>query len=163
MIYYSISLILLVADQLLKRYMSAILPLCEPGRCESIELLPVFRLTVLHNTGAAFSFLSDAGGWQRWFLVSVSVCVSGVISVWLYRVHKEQRRLALALALILGGALGNLIDRATQGYVVDFFVVHYQSYFFPAFNIADSAISVGGALLLLDMFLTARTEARSVG
>ncbi|MDG2071499.1 MAG: signal peptidase II [Pseudomonadales bacterium] len=152
MIYYSITLIVFFADQLLKLYMSSILALCVPGRCESIDILPMFKLTVLHNTGAAFSFLADAGGWQRWFLVCLSSVVSVVIGVWLYRVQ-QQKLLAVSLALILGGALGNLIDRFLQGYVVDFFVVYYHPHYFPAFNIADSAISVGAALMILDMFL----------
>jgi signal peptidase II len=160
MIYYSIVLVVLVLDQLLKQFISNLLPLCVPGQCQSIELLPVFRLTVLHNSGAAFSFLNDAGGWQRWFLVTVSSVVSVVIAVWLYRVYREQRFLALSLALVLGGALGNLVDRAMQGYVVDFFVFHYESFYFPAFNIADAAISVGGAFLIIDMMLLSGRQER---
>jgi signal peptidase II len=155
MINYSITLIVFFADQVLKWYMSSILPLCVPGRCESIDILPMFKLTVLHNTGAAFSFLADAGGWQRWFLACLSSVVSVVIGVWLYRVQ-QQKLLAVSLALILGGALGNLIDRLLQGYVVDFFVVYYHPYYFPAFNIADSAISVGAVLMILDMLLEKR-------
>lgn len=151
--YFAISLVLLVMDQALKKYMSAILPLCQPGECKSIDLLPFFKLTVLHNTGAAFSFLDDAGGWQRWFLVIVSTAVSVFIAIWLYRIRKTQKLLAMSLAFILGGALGNLVDRAFQGYVVDFFVLYYDAYYFPAFNIADAAISIGGALLILDMFI----------
>ncbi len=153
MAYYSVSFVIVVIDQALKAYMSSLLPLCQPGHCESIEVLPVFRLTVLHNQGAAFSFLHDAGGWQRWVLVAVSSVVSIFLVVWLHRVSRQEKWLALALALILGGALGNLVDRALQGYVVDFIVVHYERYYFPAFNIADSAISVGAALLILDMIV----------
>ncbi len=151
--FFAISLVLLIMDQALKKYMSTVLPLCQPGACDSIHLLPFFKLTVLHNSGAAFSFLDDAGGWQRWFLVVVSTGVSAFIAVWLYRVQREQKLLATSLAFILGGALGNLVDRAFQGYVVDFFVLYYDVYYFPAFNIADAAISVGAALLILDMFL----------
>lgn len=97
--------------------------------------------------------MSDAGGWQRWLLVVISALVSGVITVWLYRVRHTERLLATALALILGGAIGNLMDRVLDGYVVDFIVVHYQHYYFPAFNIADSAITIGAILLILDTLL----------
>ena len=121
----------------------------------------MFNFTLLHNAGAAFSFLSDAGGWQRWFLVAVSTLVSGAIVVWLYRIRSTEKLLALALALILGGAIGNLVDRALVGYVVDFIVVHYQHYYFPAFNVADSAITVGAMLLILDTLLKPR-EASNV-
>mgnify|MGYP006074237395 FL=1 len=150
--FFSISAVLLVVDQLTKNYMSGLLPLCVPGYCHSIEVLPVFKLTILHNTGAAFSFLADAGGWQRGFLVAVSLGVSLFICGWLYRIYRGQRLLAYALAFILGGALGNLVDRVLQGYVVDFLVFYYDSYYFPAFNIADSAITVGAGLLIIDMF-----------
>lgn len=150
--YFAISAVLLVVDQVTKNYMSDLLPLCVPVYCQSIELLPVFKLTVLHNTGAAFSFLADAGGWQRVFLVVVSLGVSLFIGGWLYRIYREQPLLAYALAFILGGALGNLVDRALQGYVVDFLVLHYETYYFPAFNIADTAISIGAGLLIIDMF-----------
>ncbi len=146
------SLVILVVDQLVKGWASNLLPLCQPGRCESLELLPVFKLTLLHNYGAAFSFLNDAGGWQRWFLVLVSGVVSTVVAVWLYRIHRQQRLLALALAMVLGGALGNLVDRVLTGYVVDYLVLHYHGWYFPAFNIADAAISIGAGLLILDMY-----------
>ena len=152
-VYFGVSALLLLLDQLAKAVISDTLPLCVPGACQSIEVLPIFKLTVLHNTGAAFSFLHDAGGWQRWFLVSVSAGVSVFIAAWLYRIHRQQTLLAVALTLILGGALGNLVDRALQGYVVDYLVFYYESYYFPAFNIADSAITIGAALLILDMFL----------
>lgn len=155
-LYYVASLLIALADQLLKHYISAILPLCSRVSCESIEILPFFKLTVLHNTGAAFSFLDDAGGWQRWFLTTVSTVVSLAVAVWLYRIHEKQKLPALALCFVLGGALGNLIDRVSQGYVVDFFVLHYGAWYFPAFNIADAAISLGAALLILDMLLHRR-------
>ena len=152
MLYFVISFAFVLLDQLTKYYMSSILPLCQPGYCRSIDILPVFKFTLLHNKGAAFSFLSDAGGWQRYFLVTISSVVSIFIAVWLYRIYKQEKLLALALSFILGGAIGNLIDRAVQGYVVDFIVVYYDVYYFPAFNIADSAITVGACLLILDMF-----------
>jgi len=145
--------LLVVADQWSKLAMSERFPLCLAGRCETLEILPVFKLTVLHNTGAAFSFLDDAGGWQRWFLIAVSTGVSIFIAGWMIRVYRHQRLLAWALTLILGGAFGNLIDRVLQGYVVDFLVFHYGDYYFPAFNLADTAISIGAGLLILDMVL----------
>ena len=151
--YLSISFVLLIADQLAKKTVSGVLPLCQVGHCESIHVLPVFKLTLLHNSGAAFSFLDDAGGWQRWFLVSVSTAVSVFIARWLWRIHRSQTILSYGLAFILGGALGNLADRALQGYVVDYLVFYYDSYYFPAFNIADSAITIGAALLIIDMFI----------
>lgn len=152
MIYFAISFVLVILDQWSKRYMSNILELCVPGNCQSIEVLPVFQFTLLHNRGAAFSFLDDAGGWQRWFLVAVSCAVSAYIVYWLTKVKREERILSLGLALILGGALGNLYDRAFVGYVVDFIVVHWQGSYFPAFNVADSAITVGAGFLIIDMF-----------
>ena len=118
-----------------------------------VEILSVFNLTLQHNQGAAFSFLSDAGGWQRWFFTIVSSVVSIVLAVWLYRLSAQEKMLAASLSLILGGAIGNLWDRIELGYVVDFISVHYQMHYFPAFNIADSAITVGAGLMLLDMFL----------
>ncbi|MEX0941076.1 MAG: signal peptidase II [Pseudomonadales bacterium] len=151
--FYAVSLLIIIADQVLKKYMSGLLPLCEPGYCKSIEILPVFRLTLLHNEGAAFSFLSDAGGWQRWLLIAISTGVSSFIAVWLYRVRHTEKLLAVALALILGGAIGNLVDRVLNGYVIDFILLHYGDWYFPAFNLADSAISVGAAVLILDMIV----------
>ena len=108
----------------------------------------------VRNYGAAFSFLSDAGGWQRWFFAVLSTAVSAVITVWIFRLPKSKWIESLALALILGGALGNLYDRVMLGYVVDFLDFHWSGWHFPAFNIADSGISVGAILLILDMFLT---------
>ncbi len=153
MIYFAISFLFVVLDQWSKRYMSSILELCVPGNCQSIEILPVFQFTLLHNRGAAFSFLDDAGGWQRWFLVAVSSSVSAFLAYWLWTLKSNEKVLAVGLALILGGALGNLYDRAFVGYVVDFVVVHWQGSYFPAFNVADAAITVGAALMILDMIV----------
>lgn len=119
---------------------------------QPVSLLPVLDLTLVHNTGAAFSMLADAGGWQRGFFIGIATLVSVVLVVWLLRLRRGTPWLALALALVLGGALGNLYDRVTLGYVVDFISVHYGGWYFPAFNVADSAISVGAVLLFLDMF-----------
>ena len=138
--------------------MSSLLVLCEPGNCQSIPVLSFFKLTLLHNSGAAFSFLADAGGWQRGFLVVVSAGVSLFIAAWLFRVYQTQALLSWALCLILGGAIGNLVDRAVQGYVVDFLVFYYNSFHFPAFNIADAAISVGAVIMVIEMFLSRQKE-----
>lgn len=106
-----------------------------------------FDLVRYHNTGAAFSFLADAGGWQKWFFTAISV-VASIYIVYLLRQHHRQKLFAFGLALVLGGALGNLYDRITLGYVVDFLLFHYQTWAWPAFNVADSAICVGVALLI---------------
>jgi len=117
---------------------------------ESVALLPSLNLTLLYNPGAAFSFLSDAGGWQRWFFTVVGAGVSLFIVGWISRLSAGQGLLATSLALVLGGALGNLWDRMALGHVVDFIDVYYQSYHWPAFNVADSAITVGALLLILE-------------
>ncbi|MDC1018673.1 signal peptidase II [Pseudomonadales bacterium] len=158
MIFYFVALIIVVLDQWSKRYMSELLDLCRPGLCETIEILPVFKLILLHNSGAAFSFLDDAGGWQRWLLVTVSTVVSAIIGVWLFRIRSTEKLLAFALCLILGGAVGNLINRVAAGFVVDFLLVHWDEHYFPAFNVADAAISVGAGCLILDMFLKPKLE-----
>ncbi|SMF95823.1 signal peptidase II [Methylomagnum ishizawai] len=119
---------------------------------QSIELLPFFQLTYLRNQGAAFSFLAQAGGWQRWFFIALGVAASGFICYWLAKLDQSKAWEAAAWALVLGGALGNLIDRSLYGYVIDFLDVFYGEWHFPAFNVADSAITVGVALLLLDSF-----------
>ncbi|MDP2695006.1 MAG: signal peptidase II [Gallionella sp.] len=118
---------------------------------ESLVVLGIFNLVLAHNTGAAFSFLSDAGGMQRWLFSAIAIVVSAWI-VWLLRRHSAQTLFALALSLILGGALGNLIDRIAYGYVVDFLSFHWNEHYFPAFNIADSAITCGAFLMILDSF-----------
>lgn len=117
---------------------------------ESIPLMPYFNLTYVHNTGAAFSFLSEAGGWQRWFFAALALVISIALSIWLARLQKNETLLALALSLVLGGAIGNLIDRLAYGYVIDFLDVYYNSWHWPAFNIADSAITLGVALMLAE-------------
>jgi signal peptidase II len=115
-----------------------------------------FNLTLAHNEGAAFSLLADAGGWQRWFFTIVAVAISAILLVWLWRLPNRSRLLPSALMLVLGGAIGNLIDRLRFGYVIDFIDVHYQGWHWPAFNIADSAIVLGVILLLIDGFLPRR-------
>jgi len=146
--WYALALLLLVADQYTKGLASTSLEYARP-----VEVFSWFNLTLQHNTGAAFSFLSDAGGWQRYFFTGIAAVVSAGLVVWLFLMPREQKLLALSLGLILGGAIGNLWDRVTLGYVVDFISVHYRDSYFPAFNVADSAISVGAVLMLLDSFI----------
>ena len=135
---------IIVLDHLTKWWVSATL-----DYQEAIPVLSFFSLVRVHNTGAAFSFLADAGGWQRWFFIAIGV-VATVIIVRLLKRHAREPRLAFALALVLGGALGNVIDRVALGYVVDFLHFHYHGFAWPAFNVADSAISVGAVLLIWD-------------
>ncbi|MFT6270289.1 MAG: signal peptidase II [Alphaproteobacteria bacterium] len=119
---------------------------------ESIQLTGFFNLTYVHNYGAAFSFLYDAGGWQVYFLSTVALAVSALILWWLRQATKEQFLLPVAFSFILGGALGNVFDRIMHGYVIDFLDFYYGTYHWPAFNVADSAIFIGAALLIIDMF-----------
>jgi signal peptidase II len=125
---------------------------------QSIPVMPYFNLTYVHNTGAAFSFLSEAGGWQRWFFAGLAILISAVIAVWLARLKPNERLLAVALALVLGGAIGNLIDRLAYGYVIDFLDVYYGVWHWPAFNIADSAITLGVMLMLAESFGLGRSK-----
>ena len=118
---------------------------------EHVPVTSFFDLVLFHNEGAAFSFLAGAGGWQRFFFSGIAVIASLIIIHLLYK-HQERKLFSLGLALVLGGALGNLYDRVTLGYVVDFIFLHYQKFYWPAFNIADSAISCGVVLLLIDSF-----------
>lgn len=115
-------------------------------------VFPGFNLTLVHNPGAAFSFLRDAGGWQRYFFIILTTVISIVLLVWLVRLPAGRALLACALALVIGGAAGNLWDRLQYGYVIDFIDVYYEKWSWPVFNIADSAISVGALLLILDAF-----------
>lgn len=122
---------------------------------QSQAVTDYFNVVRAHNAGAAFSFLSQAGGWQRWFFTGIGVLAVGVI-LWLLRKHAGQRLFSFALASVLGGAIGNLIDRVRLGYVVDFLNFHWGDAHFPAFNMADSAITLGAALLILDELLRVR-------
>jgi signal peptidase II len=122
---------------------------------DSMKVLDFFSLVRAHNSGAAFSFLSSAGGWQRWLFIGIGVAAAALI-LWMLRSHAGQKLLAFALASILGGAIGNLIDRLMHGYVVDFIDLHWHDWHFPAFNVADSAISVGAVCLILDEILRLR-------
>ena len=151
-----LSLAVVVLDQVTKVAASGALAAGRP-----VEVLPFLNLTLLHNTGAAFSFLSDAAGWQRWFFVAVALVVTGVLVLWLRRLGAGERWLAGALALVIGGAVGNLWDRVAYGYVVDFIDLHAAGWHWPAFNVADSAITVGVVVILLDGFLAGRREGDS--
>lgn len=118
---------------------------------QSVPVFPFFNFTLLHNTGAAFSFLSDAGGWQRWAfsVIAIGTCVG--LMIWLWKLPKNDKWLAIALALIIGGAIGNVYDRLAYGYVVDFLDFHWAGMHFPAFNIADTGISIGALMMGIDM------------
>ena len=140
-----ISICVVLLDQASKLLADNLLHYHQP-----VEVMPMFNLTLLYNKGAAFSFLASAGGWQRWFFLILTSAVSIFIYLWLRKLEIHQRLQYSALALILGGAIGNLIDRAIYGHVIDFLDVYYGSYHWPAFNIADSAIFVGAALLIYD-------------
>lgn len=139
-----IALVIIVLDQLTK---SLILANFAYG--DSVHVTSFFNVVRVHNTGAAFSFLAGASGWQRWFFIGLGVVAAGFI-VWMLRSHGGQKMFAWALALILGGALGNVIDRLLHGYVVDFIQVHWAGRYFPSFNLADSAITLGAILLIVD-------------
>ncbi len=147
-----------VFDQLTKYLATDLLNYAEP-----VAVLPFFNLTLLHNSGAAFSFLSEAGGWQRWLFALIAIGISIGVTIWLSRLGSNQRWLAVALALIVGGAFGNLWDRLFFGYVVDFIDLYYQSYHWPAFNLADSAIFIGAGMLLVDGFFGKSARSDSAG
>lgn len=127
---------------------------------EPVTVFTGLDLTLVHNTGAAFSFLRDAGGWQRWFFMFLSGSVSIFLIFWLYRLPPRHRWLACSLALVLGGAMGNLWDRITLGYVIDFIDVYYRQWHWPAFNVADSAISTGAVMLIIDALWFDRASIR---
>ena len=116
---------------------------------DSTYVASFFNIVRAHNTGAAFSFLATASGWQRWLFTAIGIAAA-VFIVWMLRAHAGQKLFSLALACILGGAVGNVVDRMLHGYVVDFVQVHWRGWYFPAFNVADSAITIGAALLILD-------------
>jgi len=145
---YAIAAVVVVLDQISKVWVERSVALYE-----QIRITGYFNLTKAYNEGAAFSLLADSGGWQRWFFTAVSSIVSVVLIVWIARMHRTERWLALSISLILGGAIGNLIDRVLYGHVIDFLQVHWNSEsYFPSFNVADSAITGGTILLLILTF-----------
>jgi signal peptidase II len=146
--------LVIVLDQFSKVLAERLLVLYQP-----VAVLPSFNLTLMYNRGAAFSFLASASGWQRWFFMILSLAISAALVVWLSRLKPGEGWLAAALALILGGAIGNLIDRLFYGHVIDFIQVYYDRWYWPAFNVADSAITVGATLLVLDGLFGGRRPA----
>ncbi len=149
-----LTVLVIVLDQASKHYVEANLKLYQ-----AVDVIPgYFAWMLAYNTGAAFSFLADHSGWQRWLFAAIAMGVSAVLLVWMKRLKPSETWLAVALALVLGGALGNLYDRIVLGHVVDFILVHWQHQWrFPAFNIADSAITIGAVMLALDMFRSGKT------
>ncbi len=155
-VWLPLALAVIVLDQVTKALIVA-----HFGVDERLHVLPVLDITLWYNTGAAFSFLSTAAGWQRWAFVILAVVVSAGLVVWLRRLKgRSQALLCCSLALIMAGALGNVIDRLRIGHVVDFVLAHWNNHYFPAFNVADSAITIGAALLLLDAWRDARGGAK---
>ncbi|PHS69770.1 MAG: signal peptidase II [Methylophaga sp.] len=146
--YLWLSGLIITLDQASKWLMSSWLSLHE-----TVAVMPFFNFTMAHNYGAAFSFLAGAGGWQRWFFMALTTVISIVLFIWLKRLSSHAKLEALSISLILGGAIGNVIDRIYFGYVIDFLDIYYGSYHWPAFNIADSAIVVGAGLLIIDSFI----------
>jgi signal peptidase II len=145
-----LALLLILADQFTK-----VLILGHYRLGDSTFVTGFFNVVRVHNTGAAFSFLATAGGWQRWFFTAIGV-VAALFIVWLLRSHAGQKLFSFALACILGGAVGNVIDRTLHGYVIDFLDFHWAGWHFPAFNVADSAITVGAICLIVDELLRVR-------
>jgi signal peptidase II len=147
LVWLTLSVLILVSDQVTKyladEYLSYGIP---------VKIFSFFNLTLAYNSGAAFSFLADAGGWQRWFFAIIAFVVSVVLVILIKQMKPHEVWSAIALSLILGGAVGNLYDRVALGHVIDFISVHYKHYYFPAFNIADSAISVGAVMWIIDTF-----------
>lgn len=145
--------LMLVLDQLSKIWIDTHMNLYQ-----SIPVIPGFNITYVRNYGAAFSFLSDAGGWQRWFFAILAASISIGIVIWMKKLKEDERLSAISLSLILGGAIGNLIDRVAYGYVIDFLDVYYKTHHWPVFNIADSAITVGVAIMFYESFTQKERE-----
>ncbi|ABI40027.1 MULTISPECIES: signal peptidase II [Shewanella] len=151
--WYWVVVLVFLADQLSKQWVLANFDLFE-----SVKLLPFFNFTYVRNYGAAFSFLSEAGGWQRWLFTLVAVGFSTLLTVWLRKQSASLWKLNLAYTLVIGGALGNLIDRLMHGFVVDFIDFYWGKSHYPAFNIADSAIFIGAVLIIWDSFFNSKSE-----
>jgi len=145
-----LSLAIFIADQFTK-----VLILGYYRLGDATYVTSFFNVVRAHNTGAAFSFLAGASGWQRWFFTAVGIAAA-VFIVWMLRSHAGQRLFSFAMACILGGAIGNVVDRLLHGYVVDFVQLHWRGWYFPAFNVADSAITIGAACLILDELMRVR-------
>ncbi len=148
-----IAILVVVLDQLSKWWIRALFELYE-----AVPLFPGLQIIYVRNLGAAFSFLSTAGGWQRWFFIALSLIASIAIVIWISRLPKQRNLEALGLSFVLGGAIGNLVDRVLLGYVVDFIDVYYQAWHWPVFNVADSAITVGVVIMIIDILFYQRHE-----
>ncbi|MFT3741847.1 MAG: signal peptidase II [Gammaproteobacteria bacterium] len=146
-----LSLVVIVLDQLLKYWAAQQLALYQPK-----VIWPFFNLTLMHNTGAAFSFLSQQPQLALFLFAGIAIVVSLILVIWLYKTPAKRRWTACAIAFVLGGALGNLIDRGIHGYVIDFIELHYRGWYFPAFNVADTAITIGAVMLLIEAFFVKR-------
>ena len=144
--WFILSIFILLIDQLSKYWAASTLVPYQPD-----SIFPMFNFTLAYNTGAAFSFLSGTGGWHRWFFAGFSVVMSCILITWLVRISPKAKLQSLAVSLILGGAIGNLYDRASLGHVIDFIDVYYENHHWPVFNLADTAICVGAFLLLVDL------------
>lgn len=142
-----LAIIIIGLDQFSKYYLNNYLVMGTP-----LEILPFFNLALVYNTGAAFAFLKEAGGWQIWFFAIIAAIISLGIVIYLSRIPYTRRWHAIALTFVMGGALGNLIDRIIHGYVIDFLVFYYHQWQWPAFNVADSFICIGAAMLILELF-----------
>ena len=153
-----LSVVLIILDQITKQLAENLLALYQ-----TVPVIPFFNIVLVYNTGAAFSFLADESGWQRWFFLGLSIVISIVLLIWLGRLKSDQRLQAIALALILSGAIGNLIDRAIYGHVIDFLDIYYDRWHWPAFNLADSAITIGAVLLIFDtLFNSASVSSKQI-
>ncbi|MGB0866207.1 MAG: signal peptidase II [Granulosicoccaceae bacterium] len=153
---YGLSLLVVMLDQWSKQIAEAAMDLGEGFRVTSW-----FNWALAYNEGAAWSFLADEGGWQRWFFVVLSAVVSIALIIWIYRCWRNEAVLAFSLSLVLGGAVGNLIDRALYGHVIDFIQWHYNGWYFPTFNVADMAITAGAAIMIWCSFFLAEPTAKS--
>ena len=149
--WYILSAFVVLADQLTKNIVTE-----NFLYGENLNVFSGVNLILIHNAGAAFSFLSDAGGWQRWLFLLISLIVSIILAAWLYRLKKTQFFMPLSLSLILGGAIGNLIDRIFLGYIIDFIDIFYKSYHWPVFNIADASITLGVAIFIINNLVVSK-------
>jgi signal peptidase II len=146
--WFILSIVIIIADQVSKYWIAVSLTPYKP-----MPVFPMLNITLAYNTGAAFSFLSGAGDWHRWFFAGFSLVLSVILAIWLWRTPKQDQLQSAGICLILGGAVGNLIDRGLQGYVIDFIDVYYENHHFATFNLADSAICIGATLLVLDLLI----------
>lgn len=146
--WFALSVVVVILDQASKYWVESVLTPYKP-----MPIMPMLNITLAYNTGAAFSFLSGTGDWHRWFFAAFSLIVSIILSIWLWRTPSQARLQSLGVSLILGGAVGNLIDRGLNGYVVDFIDIYYNYHHFATFNLADSAICIGAGALILDLLV----------